>query len=139
MDLPCFSANLRRASRAVGRLYGSELRKSGLETTQFTLLAALARLDEAMQGELAQRLAIDSTTLTRTLGRLEEQGWVATRPGEDRRERWIRLTARGRRRYEAALPHWQAAQERLRKALGEENWSPILERLVEVTRAAEAA
>lgn len=139
MDLPCFSANLRRASRAVGRLYGSELRKSGLETTQFTLLAVLARLDEAMQGELAQRLAIDSTTLTRTLGRLEERGWIASRPGEDRRERWIRLTPRGRRRYEAALPHWQTAQDRLRKALGEENWSPLLERLVEVTRAAEAA
>lgn len=139
MDLPCFSANLRRASRSVGRLYGSELRKSGLETTQFTLLAVLARVDEAMQGELAQGLAIDSTTLTRTLGRLEERGWVVSRPGEDRRERWIRLTTRGRRRYEAALPHWQAAQERLRKALGKENWSPLLERLVEVTRAAEAA
>lgn len=139
MDLPCFSANLRRASRAVGRLYGSELRKSGLETTQFTLLGVLARLDETMQGELAQGLAIDSTTLTRTLGRLEERGWVASRPGEDRRERWIRLTPRGRRRYEAALPRWQAAQERLRKALGGENWSPLLERLVEVTRAAEVA
>ncbi len=139
MDLPGFSANLRRASRAVGRLYGSELRKSGLETTQFTLLAVLAQREEAMQGELAHGLAIDSTTLTRTLGRLEERGWVTSRPGEDRRERWIRLTPRGRRRYEAALPHWHAAQERLRKALGEESWSPLLERLVEVTRAAEAA
>ena len=139
MDLPCFSANLRRASRAVGRLYGAELRKSGLEATQFTLLAVLASLGEAMQGDLAQRLAIDSTTLTRTLGRLEERGWVASRSGEDRRERWIRLTPRGRGRYETALPHWHAAQDRLRKALGDENWSPILERLVEVTRAAEAA
>jgi DNA-binding MarR family transcriptional regulator len=139
MDLPCFSANLRRASRAVGRLYGSEIRKSGLEPTQFTLLAVLARLDEAMQRELAEKLAIDSTTLTRTLDRLEERGWVTSRPGEDRRERWIRLTPRGRRRFAAAVPHWQAAQDRLRKALGEENWSPLLERLVDVTRAAEAA
>jgi DNA-binding MarR family transcriptional regulator len=92
-----------------------------------------------MQRELAEKLAIDSTTLTRTLDRLEERGWVTSRPGEDRRERWIRLTPRGRRRFAAAVPHWQAAQNRLRKTLGEENWSPLLERLVEVTRSAEAA
>jgi DNA-binding MarR family transcriptional regulator len=139
MDLPCFSANLRRASRAVSRLYGAEIRKGGVEPTQFTLLAVLAQLDEAMQGELVEKLAIDSTTLTRTLARLEQRGWVVSRAGVDRRERWIRLTARGRRRYEAALPHWQAAQERLRKALGEENWAPLLERLVVVARAAEVA
>lgn len=139
MDLPCFSANLRRASRAVSRLYGEEIRKGGVEPAQFTLLAVLARLDEARQGELADMLALDSTTLTRTLGRLEERGWIFSRAGEDRRERWIRLTPRGRRRYEAALPHWQAAQERLREALGEENWAPLLERLVVVARAAEVA
>ena len=139
MDLPCFAANLRRANRAVARLYGSEIRKSGLEPTQYTLLAVLAHLDEAMQGELAERLALDSTTLTRTLGRLEERGWIVSRAGEDRRQRWIRLTARGRRRFEAALPYWQAAQERLRKALGEEDWSFMLKRFVEVTRAAEVA
>ncbi len=139
MELPCFSANLRRAERAVGRLYGSEIRKSGVGPNQFTLLVALSRLDEATQGELAERLAIDSTTLTRTLGRLEERGWVASRHGDDRRQRWVRLTARGRRRLEAALPHWEAAQARLRKALGDESWALLLERLVEVTRAAEAA
>lgn len=139
MELPCFSANLRRAERAVGRLYGSEIRKSGIGPNQFTLLAVLSRLDETTQGELAERLAIDSTTLTRTLARLEDRGWIASRPGEDRRERWVRLTPRGSRRLEAARPHWEAAQDRLRKALGDESWALLLERLVDVTRAAEAA
>lgn len=139
MDLPCFAANLRRAERAVGRLYAAEIRKSGIGPNQFTLLAVLSRLDEANQGELAERLAVDSTTLTRTLARLEERGWVVSRPGEDRRERWVRLTPRGRRRLEAARPHWEAAQARLRKALGEETWKLFLGRLVDVTRAAEAA
>lgn len=139
MELPCFSANLRRAERAVGRLYGSEIRKSGIGPYQFTLLAVLSRLDETTQGELAERLAIDSTTLTRTLARLEDRGWIASRPGEDRRERWVRLTPRGSRRLEVARPHWEAAQDRLRKALGDESWELLLERLVDVTRAAEAA
>lgn len=139
MELPCFSANLRRAERAVGRLYGSEIRKSGIGPNQFTLLAVLSRLDEVTQGELAERLALDSTTLTRTLARLEDRGWIASRPGDDRRERWVRLTPRGKRRLAAARPYWKAAQARLRKALGDETWALLLERLMDVTRAAEAA
>lgn len=138
-NLTCFAANLRRADRAVARLYGAELRKSGLGPTQFTLLVVLSRLEEARQGDLAGSLAIDSTTLTRTLDRLEEQGWVASRPGDDRRERWVRLTNRGRRRLEAALPHWRTAQNRLREALGDKSWSDLLEQLDEVTRVAESA
>lgn len=139
MELPCFSANLRRAERAVGRLYGSEIRKSGIGPNQFTLLAVLSRLDEVTQGELAERLALDSTTLTRTLARLEDRGWIASRPGDDRRERWVRLTPRGKRRLAAARPYWKAAQARLRKALDDETWALLLERLMDVTRAAEAA
>lgn len=139
LDLTCFAANIRRADRAVSRLYGTELRKTGLGPTQFTLLAVLSRLEEARQGDLAGSLAIDSTTLTRTLNRLEERGWLASRTGDDRRERWVRLTTRGRRRFEAALPHWRVAQDRLREALGEASWSNLLEQLVEVTRVAESA
>ena len=81
MDLPCLAANLRRADRAVGRLYGSEIRRSGIEPTQFTLLSVLAHLDEATQGELAERLAVDYTTQNRTLGRIEERGCIKTPPG----------------------------------------------------------
>lgn len=139
LDLPCLASNLRRADRAVARLYRSEIRKSGIEPTQFTLLAVLSRREEASQGELAEWLAIDSTTLTRTLGRLEERGWIVSRPGEDRRERWLRLTARGRSRLEAARPHWERAQARLRGVLGDAEWGSMLEGLVELTRAAEAA
>ena len=138
MELPCFAANLRRAERAVSRLYASEIRKSGLEPTQFTLLTALARVEEARQGQLADRLAVDSTTLTRTLGRLEERGWVTSRRGDDRRERWFRITPSGSKRLESAIPHWEAAQRRMRRSLGSD-WSPLLKRLVRVTRAADVA
>ncbi|HZD40950.1 MAG TPA: hypothetical protein VE131_09530 [Terriglobales bacterium] len=39
--LPCACANLRRAARAVTRLYDQELRGTGLNVTQLTLLQAL--------------------------------------------------------------------------------------------------
>lgn len=51
--LPCACANLRRAARAVTRMYNRELRPTGLELTQFTLLALnLAGAGEQKRGQL---------------------------------------------------------------------------------------
>ncbi len=75
-DLPCACQNLRRVTRVVTRIYDQELRKAGLEITQFGLLTALATTGEANQKRLSAGFAMDSTTLTRTLGLLLKQGWV---------------------------------------------------------------
>src|SRR5580700_11770970 len=65
--LPCACANLRRTARAVTRLYNKELRPTGLELTQFTLLMALNITGETTQGDLGKLLALDTTSLTRML------------------------------------------------------------------------
>ena len=133
--LVCACANLRRASRAVTQLYDEELRPTGLEPTQFTLLMALHATGEVTQGKLGQRLAIDSTTLTRSLAPLRARGWISSRRGQDRRERLWRLASAGRRELERAQPYWERAQRRLRKALGQDEWSSLQELLVRVTQA----
>jgi DNA-binding MarR family transcriptional regulator len=51
----------------VTQFYDAVLRPSGLRVTQFTLLQALHHAPEISQKQLAELLAIDSTTLTRTL------------------------------------------------------------------------
>src|SRR2546430_15163512 len=84
-ELPCACQNLRRVTRVVTRIYDQELRKAGLEITQFGLLTALAAIGETNQKRLSAGFAMDSTTLTRTLGLLLKQGWVRVRHGKDRR------------------------------------------------------
>ena len=74
-DLPCASQNL-RVTRIVTRIYDQELRKAGLEITQFGLLTALATTEEANQKRWSAGFAMDSTRLTRTLGLLLKQGWI---------------------------------------------------------------
>jgi DNA-binding MarR family transcriptional regulator len=81
--------------------------------TQFTLLQALSRVGEVSQGRLGNALAIDSTTLTRTLGNLRRAEWIAIRPGTDMRVRLISVTASGRRQLERSYPAWERP-ERLR-------------------------
>jgi DNA-binding MarR family transcriptional regulator len=124
IPLPCVGTSLRRATRAVTRLYDRELRESGLRSTQFTLLQALEIAGEVTQGRLGSILSLDSTTLTRSLQALIEEGWVKETRGDDRRERYLQLTPSGRRKYQEAKPAWRRAQNRLIKALGR-SWEEL--------------
>src|SRR3984885_4685536 len=107
--LPCACQNLRRLTRVVTRIYDQELRTAGLEITQFGLLTALAAVGETNQKRLVARFAMDSTTLTRTLGLLRKQGWVRAKRGGGRRDRLFSLTEAGKQQLTTAQPHWERA------------------------------
>ena len=138
-DLPCACQNLRRVTRVVTRIYDQELRKAGLEITQFGLLTALAKTGEANQKRLSAGFAMDSTTLTRTLALLLKQGWVRVRQGKDRRERLFRLTQEGKRQMAEARRYWERAEQRLRTELGDEGWKSMKQTVSRITEAAMAA
>jgi DNA-binding MarR family transcriptional regulator len=133
--LPCACQNLRRATRVVTRVYDEELRKAGLEITHFGLLTALSIVKEANQKLLSAGFAMDSTTLTRTLALLLEQGWLQVRRGEDRRERIFSLTPAGKRKIAQAQPHWERAEQRLREKLGDAVWNNMKQTISRVTEA----
>jgi DNA-binding MarR family transcriptional regulator len=138
-ELPCACQNLRRLARVITRIYDQELRKAGLEITQFGLLTALAATGEANQKRLSAGFAMDSTTLTRTIGLLLKQGWVKVKRGRDRRERLFSLTAAGKRRMAEAQPYWEVAEQRLRQELGDAGWQQMRVAVSRMTDAAMAA
>src|SRR5260370_30431255 len=119
-SLPCMCASFRRASRALTQLYEEALRPVRLRATQFTVLQTLSLASEVTQGELAQILAMDSTTLTRTLNIMGRHGWIAKKRGEDRREWRMRLSKAGEAEFKQALPHLGRAQTPLRPHPGKE-------------------
>jgi DNA-binding MarR family transcriptional regulator len=138
-ELPCACQNLRRLTRIVTRIYDQELRKAGLEITQFGLLTALAATKEANQKRLSAGFAMDSTTLTRTLRLLRRQGWVRVRSGKDRRERLFRLTQAGKRQLAGAQRYWEQAEQRLRRELGDAGWEGMKQTVARITEAAVVA
>src|SRR5258705_5425055 len=105
IPLPCLSASFRRAARVLTQHYETAMRPLGLRGTQFTLLQALTLAGEVSQGTLGEILGIDSTTLTRALAIVGRRGWVASRPGEDRRARWLSLNNSARGEYKRNVPH----------------------------------
>jgi DNA-binding MarR family transcriptional regulator len=123
----------------VTRIYDQELRHADIEITQFGLLTALTQVGEANQKTLSAGFAMDSTTLTRTLGLLRKRGWVSVRPGKDRRERVFRLTEAGHKQVIKTQPHWLAAERRLRGVLGNAAWTQMQAGVARYTRAVHAA
>jgi DNA-binding MarR family transcriptional regulator len=131
--MPCMCGNLRRTARALTKLYDGALRPLGLRATQFTILQVLSRAGETSQGELGEMLAMDSTTLTRTLVIMRRQGWIADRRGQDRRERWLRLTDAGETKLNRTLPAWERVQASLRRELGDRTWKSLFQLANQVT------
>jgi DNA-binding MarR family transcriptional regulator len=124
-SLPCLCSSIRRASRALTQRYERALRPLGLRVTQFTILQVLSRAKEASQGQLGEMLAMDSTTLTRTLEIMIQQRWVAERRGNDRRQRWLSLGKGGKSQLDRALPVWEKIQSQLQGEVGEHSWKQL--------------
>jgi DNA-binding MarR family transcriptional regulator len=122
----CACANLRKAARAVTQLFDAALEPSGLKATQFTLLVTSRLSGEETINRLAERMAMDRTTLSRNLRPMVREGLLEVSPGEDGRTRLVSISPEGERALEEAYPMWQAAQEEMVGALGEERYEALL-------------
>lgn len=111
IKLPCYCGSIRQASRIVTQLYDQALKPSGLKVTQFGILRLLSAYPGLTTGDIAEALAMDSTTLTRTLKIIQDNAWIEARPGEDRRERHWTVTPDGKERLDEAVPLWKNAQK----------------------------
>lgn len=132
-ELPCLCASFRRAARALTQHYQEALRPLGLRATQLTILQVLSRAGEVSQGGLGEMLAMDSTSLTRTLAIMQREGWITAARGRDRRERRLGLSHSGERKLKRAEAAWNEVQEHLRRKLGERAWKGLLQVTQQVT------
>jgi DNA-binding MarR family transcriptional regulator len=90
--------------------YEANFRGTGLRATQFTLLALLTQTGPLPLTEMADKLGLERTSLTRNLRPLEKRGLVKTMPADDQRVRRIAITKKGENAALAALEAWKQAQ-----------------------------
>lgn len=128
----CLCINLRRAARGVSRYYDGALDGFGINVAQYSLLCNLQRLEQPSISSLAEAMGLDRSTLGRNLRVLEGEGLVRMDEGEDQRNRIVQLTQAGHERLAAALPAWEAAQQRLIDKLGAEKRATLLALLDEL-------
>src|ERR1700721_4366466 len=103
---------LRKASRAITRMYDEALSDIGMSTVQFSILRNLSRHDELPLMQLADLLVMERTSLYRALTPLERQGWVLGAAGKGRAKTAV-LTGQGRRTLLPGTPPWGRAQGKI--------------------------
>lgn len=91
------SPALTQAARSMRTVLTRSLADSGLYAGQDSVILALAEEDGLPAGSLAQKLGVKAPTITRTIGRMEAQGFVERRAdAEDARLTKVYLTESGR-------------------------------------------
>jgi DNA-binding MarR family transcriptional regulator len=135
----CACLALRKATRVATQAYDRCLEPAGLTTVQFSLLATLYHIETVSMKQLATRLVMDRTSLTRTLAPLKRRGFIDVVYGADRRSRLITITVQGLEILISALPYWQDAQQRMVGGLGDAGWDQLQSALRQAMTAARSA
>ena len=132
----CASFNFRRAARAMTALFDQALRGSGIRSTQFSILTAVAKAQPVSIGKVSETLVMDSTTLTRNLQLLRKQGLVTVSPRGSMRQRFVSLTAEGEKALARAVPLWRKIQQSFVDRVGEEHWQTLRAELEDLSNVA---
>ena len=127
----CICNNLRRAARLVTNYYDKLLEPAGLRVSQATVLVVLYLADGQTINEMAEKLELDRTTLTRNLKPLAQQGLLTIAPGSDQRTRVVTLTPKGKSALLKVLPLWEQTQSYMVEGIGQANASLLLTQLSE--------
>jgi DNA-binding MarR family transcriptional regulator len=101
-------------SQIGGTLLRAELEAAGVEVDSFGFLSTIAVLEPPTPSQLAAELGLPLTTVSDTVQRLVDRGYVRREPNpEDGRSVLIHLTDRGRKMARDASPAVRATQQRI--------------------------
>lgn len=88
--------SITQAARSMRTALSHNLAASGLYAGQDGVILALAQEGSMTPGQIAQKLGVKAPTMTRTIGRMEAQGFVERSAGDgDGRLTMVKLTEAG--------------------------------------------
>lgn len=83
---------LHQKSRFIKKRMDIGLKKHNLYMSQWSILFCLNKFGEMTQTEIWTYLNVEAPTITRTLEKMENSGWIIRKHGADKRERIIAMT-----------------------------------------------
>ena len=121
----------------LGRYFNKKLNEKisslGLYSSQWGIILYLYKKKKCTQVELSNYLHVEAPTITRTINRMEKMGWVIREDGDDKREKYIRLTDKA---YDMYL-RWDRASREIETACTEnitkeeiDIFNSVLERMI---------
>ncbi|MCG7344515.1 MarR family transcriptional regulator [Sporosarcina sp. ACRSL] len=108
------------------------LKKHGLFAAQWTVIHCIHRHGEMTLTQIWKYLNVEAPTITRTVNRLEQMGWLETREGKDRREKYVKLTGYANEQLSEVLKTIIEFEEESLKGLTKEEEELLLTLLVKI-------
>ncbi len=125
----CYCISLCRAENALTDFYDSQLKAIGITVKQYCLLNNLNQLHEASTSELAQKVNLERSTLTRNLQILITKEWIRDHAKAGQRAHKYSLTEKGSEILAKASKIWQNAQQMTEHIIGPEKISSFMDTL----------
>ncbi len=125
IERECAAGQLRLINRAITGLYDEALRPLELKVGQMSLLVLASNRDVVRPADICCGLQMDPSTLSRNVERMRAKGWLEVVPGGDARARPFRLTPKGKRLLQRAVPVWEKAQRDAHALLGDRGASSL--------------
>ena len=115
----CLAARARLLSRTITGIYDEALRPLGVTVGQLNILVTVAKLGPVAPGDVARKLNMEKSTVSRNLMRMRDNGWLIVTQSPSGRGQVLELSTKGRRLLERSVPSWKDAQKNARALLGQ--------------------
>nr|WP_083394455.1 MarR family transcriptional regulator [Planococcus donghaensis] len=102
------------------------LKEFELYSSQWSILFCLKQFGAMTQKEIWQYLNVEAPTVTRTIARLEESGWVFREEGQDKRARIVQLSSFAEQQLPEIEKRVQNVEEELTSNLSDEEQEQLV-------------
>ena len=115
----CLAVRVRVLNRVISAIYDEAFRPLGATVGQMNILVAVVKLGPIAPRDLARRLSMEKSTLSRNAERMRSHGWIEVQSDDSQRGLLLRARPKGRKLLERAVPLWKEAQASTRAMLGQ--------------------
>ncbi len=116
----CLAVRIRLLNRTMTNIFDEALRPLGVKVSQLNVLMVVAKRGPSSPGDVARRLNMEKSTLSRNVDRMRTRGWLNVSPGDSGRKQVLELGPPGRKLIEKSLPLWKKAQAQTEAMLGQQ-------------------
>lgn len=128
---------LQQKSRFIKKLLNTQLTEYDLYMAQWSIIYCLKKFGAMTQREILMYLHVEAPTLTRTIGRMEDNGWIIRREGLDKRERVIQLTQTAQENFPLIKEKIGMKETELLRHFSEEDKQQLYDLLQKITTIGE--
>jgi len=115
----CLAVRTRLLNRTVTNIFDEALRPLKVKVSQLNVLVVVTKRGPVSPGDVARRLNMEKSTLSRNVERMRTRGWLKVSEGDTGRQQILEIAPAGRKLIEKSLPYWKQAQAQTEAMLGQ--------------------